>query len=106
MTVEIALEMPMAMQQNEVILFVDLSEIQGFSPVEAISELQSLGYSPDLRLYCWKTHEKEGVNPCALLHREVSDDPESVFSSLEPAHEKLADIFGDEAIYLAMGGDN
>ena len=106
MTVEIALEMPMAMQQNEVILFVDLSEIQGFSPVAAISELQSLGYSPDLRLYSWKTHEKEGVNPCALLHREISDDPESVLSSLEPVHEKLANIFGDEAIYLAMGGDD
>jgi hypothetical protein len=100
---EIALEMPMAMTDNEMIFFVNLAKINGFSPTEAIVKLQSMGYKPDLKLYRWKSTEKEYVEACALLHREISDDVESVFSSFEPKFWELSSVFGDSAVYLAMG---
>jgi hypothetical protein len=105
MTLEIGLEMPMTMQDNEVVLFVDLSQVQGHSPIEALNTLQSMGYAPDLRLYHWKTDEKERVDACALLHREICADPESVFSRLEAKWEKLSDTFGSSSVFLVMGSD-
>jgi hypothetical protein len=105
MTLEIALEMPMQTQSNEVVFFVELAAVKGCSAVEALNTLQAMGYKPDLRLYRWRTQEKERVEVCALLHREISEDPDTVFSGLEPKWKELSDVFGSESVMLSMGAD-
>ncbi|NJN59705.1 MAG: acyl carrier protein [Leptolyngbyaceae cyanobacterium SL_5_9] len=102
---EIALEMPMAMKQNEVVLFINLASVQHQDPVKTLNTLQEMGYTPELKLYRWKTDEKERVDACALLHREVSDDPESVFSQLELRWDELVNTFGSGSVFLVMGSD-
>jgi hypothetical protein len=96
------MEMSMDLKPNEAILYVDDVQPDDSSVIE---QLEELGYEPQLQRYTWY-HDGNPNHPvestCALLHRSVSDDPESLLSNLQSQWEKLIGVFGDR-VMLVMG---